>query len=60
MSCAAGCGCCSPPDARPGDRCPTAASQDPGGWNRIHLIVDDLAAEVQRLRSAGSPSATTS
>jgi len=25
----------------------------PGGWNRIHLIVDDLAAEVARLRAAG-------
>src|SRR5713101_9841009 len=25
----------------------------PGGWNRIHLIVDDLSAEVARLRSAG-------
>jgi catechol 2,3-dioxygenase-like lactoylglutathione lyase family enzyme len=25
----------------------------PGGWNRIHLIVDDIAAEVERLRSAG-------
>jgi len=25
----------------------------PGGWNRIHLIVDDLAAEVARLRSTG-------
>ena len=25
----------------------------PGGWNRIHLIVDDLAAEVVRLRAAG-------
>jgi catechol 2,3-dioxygenase-like lactoylglutathione lyase family enzyme len=25
----------------------------PGGWNRIHLIVDDLAAEVDRLRAAG-------
>lgn len=24
-----------------------------GGWNRIHLIVDDLAAEVGRLRAAG-------
>src|SRR5262245_58896864 len=22
----------------------------PGGWNRIHLIVDDLTAEVARLR----------
>ncbi|KSV93060.1 VOC family protein [Sinorhizobium sp. GL28] len=25
----------------------------PGGWNRIHLIVDDLNAEVERLRRAG-------
>ena len=25
----------------------------PGGWNRIELVVDDLAAEVGRLRSAG-------
>jgi catechol 2,3-dioxygenase-like lactoylglutathione lyase family enzyme len=24
----------------------------PGGWNRIHLVVDDLAAEVARLRQA--------
>lgn len=25
----------------------------PGGWNRIHFIVDDLEAEVTRLRSEG-------
>lgn len=25
----------------------------PGGWNRIHIIVDDLAAETARLRAAG-------
>jgi catechol 2,3-dioxygenase-like lactoylglutathione lyase family enzyme len=24
-----------------------------GGWNRIHLIVDDLGAEVARLEEAG-------
>jgi catechol 2,3-dioxygenase-like lactoylglutathione lyase family enzyme len=24
-----------------------------GGWNRIHLVVDDIAAEVARLREAG-------
>src|SRR3954451_8657221 len=24
-----------------------------GGWNRIHLIVDDIDAEVERLRPAG-------
>ena len=28
-------------------------SQQPGGWNRIVLYVDDIAAEVDRLRSAG-------
>lgn len=27
----------------------------PGGWNRIHLIVGDIAAEVERLRAAGVP-----
>jgi catechol 2,3-dioxygenase-like lactoylglutathione lyase family enzyme len=25
----------------------------PGGWNRIHLVVDDLEAEVARLRAEG-------
>ncbi len=25
----------------------------PGGWNRIELVVDDLPAEVQRLRDGG-------
>src|SRR5213592_982741 len=25
----------------------------PGGWNRIHFIVEDIGAEVERLRSAG-------
>ncbi len=24
-----------------------------GGWNRIHLIVDDVSAEVEKLRAAG-------
>jgi catechol 2,3-dioxygenase-like lactoylglutathione lyase family enzyme len=27
----------------------------PGGWNRILLLVDDLASEVDRLRGAGVP-----
>jgi catechol 2,3-dioxygenase-like lactoylglutathione lyase family enzyme len=26
-----------------------------GGWNRIQLVVDDIAAEVDRLRGAGVP-----
>ena len=25
----------------------------PGGWNRIHLLVDDITSEVERLRAAG-------
>ena len=29
--------------------------QVPGGWNRIHLQVDDLEAEVARLRTVGVP-----
>jgi catechol 2,3-dioxygenase-like lactoylglutathione lyase family enzyme len=29
--------------------------QVPGGWNRIHLEVGDLEAEVKRLRAAGVP-----
>jgi catechol 2,3-dioxygenase-like lactoylglutathione lyase family enzyme len=29
--------------------------QEPGGWNRIHLEVADLAAEVERLRAGGVP-----
>ena len=29
------------------------ARPGPGGWNRIHFIVDDLDAEVARLRDAG-------
>ena len=34
---------------------PDGAKPGPGGWNRIHLIVDDLEAEVARLRAAGAP-----
>jgi catechol 2,3-dioxygenase-like lactoylglutathione lyase family enzyme len=26
----------------------------PGGWNRIHFIVDDIDAEIARLRDAGA------
>jgi predicted enzyme related to lactoylglutathione lyase len=27
--------------------------QTPGGWNRVHLVVDDLDREVTRLKGAG-------
>ena len=32
---------------------PDGRRPEPGGWNRIELVVDDIAAEVARLRSAG-------
>jgi catechol 2,3-dioxygenase-like lactoylglutathione lyase family enzyme len=32
---------------------PDGAQPVPGGWNRIHFIVDDIAAEVERLRGEG-------
>ena len=34
---------------------PDGTRPGPGGWNRIHLIVDDIVAEVARLRAAGAP-----
>jgi catechol 2,3-dioxygenase-like lactoylglutathione lyase family enzyme len=34
---------------------PDGRRQVPGGWNRIHLEVTDLEAEVNRLRAAGVP-----
>lgn len=32
---------------------PDGRRPEPGGWNRIQLQVDDLASEVETLRSAG-------
>ena len=32
---------------------PDGAKPEPGGWNRIALEVDDIEAEVTRLRAAG-------
>ena len=32
---------------------PDGRTPAPGGWNRIHLSVEDIAAEVERLRGAG-------
>jgi catechol 2,3-dioxygenase-like lactoylglutathione lyase family enzyme len=33
---------------------PDGRRPEPGGWNRIQLQVDDLAAEVDALRAAGA------
>jgi len=38
---------------------PDGRRQVPGGWNRIHLEVDDLESEVARLRAAGVPFRTS-
>lgn len=43
----------SGPKSSAGRPMPDGEQPRPGGWNRIHLIVEDLAAEVARLRSAG-------
>jgi len=43
----------SGPASSAGRPMPDGRRPVPGGWNRIHLIVDDLATEVARLRSAG-------
>lgn len=32
---------------------PDGIKPGPGGWNRIHLVVADVDAEVARLRAAG-------
>lgn len=45
----------SGPQSSAGRPMPDGAQPAPGGWNRIHLITPDLAAEVARLRTAGVP-----
>ena len=44
----------SGPTSSAGRPMPDGAKPAPGGWNRIHLIVDDIEAEVARLRAAGA------
>ena len=43
----------SGPMSSAGRPMPDGTRPEAGGWNRIHFIVDDLAAEVARLRAAG-------
>ena len=43
----------SGPASSAGRPMPDGTVPVPGGWNRIHLIVGDIAAEVARLRAAG-------
>ncbi|HXZ84523.1 MAG TPA: VOC family protein [Myxococcota bacterium] len=44
----------SGPSSSAGRPMPDGAKPGPGGWNRIHLVVDDIDAEVARLRAAGA------
>jgi len=43
----------SGPKSSAGRPMPDGRTPGPGGWNRMHFIVDDIAAEVERLRAAG-------
>ena len=54
-SSAATCGCCSAAPELGRTAHGRRRTPRPGGWNRIHFIVDDLDAEVERLRAAGVP-----
>ncbi|MPY92295.1 MAG: VOC family protein [Acidimicrobiia bacterium] len=43
----------SGPASSAGRPMPDGEKPGPGGWNRVHFVVDDLEAEVARLRGAG-------
>jgi len=43
----------SGPTSSAGRPMPDGRKPGPGGWNRIHFIVEDIEAEVARLRAAG-------
>jgi catechol 2,3-dioxygenase-like lactoylglutathione lyase family enzyme len=44
----------SGPASSAGRAMPDGRTPQPGGWNRIHFVVDDIGAEVERLRAAGA------
>jgi catechol 2,3-dioxygenase-like lactoylglutathione lyase family enzyme len=43
----------SGPTSSAGRPMPDGRQPTPGGWNRIHFLVDDIDAEVARLRGEG-------
>jgi catechol 2,3-dioxygenase-like lactoylglutathione lyase family enzyme len=43
----------SGPKSSAGRPMPDGRTPGPGGWNRIHFIVEDIAADVERLKGAG-------
>jgi catechol 2,3-dioxygenase-like lactoylglutathione lyase family enzyme len=44
----------SGPTSSAGRPMPDGRKPEPGGWNRIHFLVDDIEAEVAQLREAGA------
>jgi catechol 2,3-dioxygenase-like lactoylglutathione lyase family enzyme len=42
------------PTSSAGRPMPDGTKPGPGGWNRVHLVVRDLHADVARLRDAGA------
>ena len=42
------------PKSSAGRPMPDGRRPEPGGWNRLHFVVDDIDAEVGRLRAAGA------
>jgi catechol 2,3-dioxygenase-like lactoylglutathione lyase family enzyme len=43
----------SGPTSSAGRSMPDGRRPEPGGWNRIQLVVEDISAEVESLRGAG-------
>lgn len=41
------------PTSSAGRPMPDGRRPEPGGWNRLHFVVDDLEADVEALRAAG-------
>jgi catechol 2,3-dioxygenase-like lactoylglutathione lyase family enzyme len=42
------------PESSAGRPMPDGRKPGPGGWNRIHFLVDNIDADVTRLRDAGA------
>jgi catechol 2,3-dioxygenase-like lactoylglutathione lyase family enzyme len=42
------------PTSSAGRPMPDGTKPEPGGWNRIHFLVDDIDAEVVQLRNGGA------
>ena len=45
----------SGPTSSAGRPMPDGAKPGPGGWNRVEFVVNDIEAEVERLRAEGVP-----